>query len=94
MRKRMGPQGAGKHTGMLTYPQTASENLVLSGYEATKVTMPVTVIDKSGETLAVMKFGTVVKPPDSDLGKEATTREWSIRGEMPVMVIGGNNLET
>jgi len=78
----------------LTYPQTASENLILSGYEATKATVPVTVIDKSGTTLAVMKFGTVVKPPDTDLGKEAVTREWLIRGEMPVMVIGGNNPET
>jgi len=78
----------------LTYPQAASENLILSGYEATKVTIPVTVIDKSGTTLAIMKFGTVVKPPDSDLGKEATTREWLIKGEMPVMIIGGNNLET
>jgi len=78
----------------LTYPQTASENLILSGYEATKATVPVTVIDKSGTTINIMKFGTVVKPPDSDLGKEPTTREWLIRGELPVMTVGGNDLDT
>lgn len=78
----------------LTYPQGSSENLILSGYEVTKITVPVTVIDKSGTTIGIMKFGTVVKPPDSDLGKEAGTREWAITGELPVMVIGGNNPET
>jgi len=78
----------------LTYPQASSENLILSGYEASKVTVPVTVLDKSGTTAGVMKFGTVVKPPDSDLGKESGTREWAITGELPVMIIGGNNPET
>jgi len=74
----------------LTYPQTSTENLILSGYEFSKVTVPVTIIDRSGSTVAIMKFGTVVKPPDSDLGKETTTREWLIRGELSVMTIGGN----
>lgn len=78
----------------LTYPQASAENLILSGYEASKITVPITIIDKSGKTVCIMKFGTVVKPPDSDLGKEAGTREWAITGEMPVMVIGGNNPET
>jgi len=74
----------------LTYPQTSTENLILSGYEFSKVTVPVTIIDRSGSTVAIMKFGTVVKPPDSDLGKETATREWLIRGELSVMTIGGN----
>ena len=78
----------------LTYPQASAENLILSGYEASKVTVPVTILDKSGTSMFIMKFGTVVKPPDSELGKEAGTREWAITGEMPVMVVGGNNPET
>lgn len=78
----------------LTYPQTSPENLILSGYAVSKITVPMTVIDRSGTTLGVMKFGTVVKPPDSDLGKEVTTREWLIRGELSVMVIGGNSAES
>lgn len=76
----------------LTYPQASSENSILSGYEASKVTVPVTVLDKSGTTVGIMKFGTVVKPPDSDLGKESGTREWAITGELPVMMIGGNRV--
>jgi len=78
----------------LTYPQTSAENLILSSYEVTKVTIPVTIIDRSGSTVAIMKYGTVVKPPDSDLGKETTTREWSITGELPVYTVGGNAQES
>ncbi len=74
----------------LTYPQTSTENLILSGYAANKITVPVTVIDRTGSTVAIMKYGTVVKPPDADLGKETRTREWQIKGELSVMTIGGN----
>lgn len=78
----------------LIYPQTALENQSLSLLEVSKATLSVTVIDKSGTTVAIMEFGTIVKPPDSELGKEAGTREWMLRGDLPVFNVGGNNLET
>jgi len=78
----------------LTYPQSALDNEILSGYEITKVALPATVVDRGGTTVALMKFGTVVKPPDSDFGKEATQREWVITGELSYWFVGSNNKET
>lgn len=79
---------------VITIPQSALDNEVLSGLEISKLAIPWSVIDKSGTTVAIIEFGTVVKIPDSDLGKEAGTREWTITGEMPYAFIGSNNLNT
>jgi len=77
---------------VVTLPQSALDNETLSYLEISKAAIPCSFIDKSGTTVAVIDFGTVVKIPDSDFGKEAGTREWSITGEMTYVFIGSNNL--
>jgi len=79
---------------VLTMQQSSIDNETLSYLEISKAAIPVSVIDKSGTTVAIIDLGTVIKIPDSDLGKEAGTREWTITGEMTAAFIGSNNLNT
>lgn len=76
---------------VITMQQSSIDNETLSALEISKLAVPCTVIDKSGTTVAVIDLGTVVKIPDSDMGKEAGTREWTITGEMISAFIGSNN---
>lgn len=79
---------------VVTMQQSSLDNEVLSYLEISKAAIPCSVIDKSGTTVAIIDFGTVIKIPDSDVGKEAGTREWTITGEMTYAFIGSNNLNT
>ena len=79
---------------VITMQQSSIDNETLSALEISKAVVPSSVIDKSGTTVAIIDLGTVVKIPDSDLGKEAGTREWTITGEMSYAFIGSNNLDT
>lgn len=78
---------------VITMQQSSIDNETLSALEISKLALPCTVIDKSGTTVAVIDLGTVIKIPDSDLGKEAGTREWTITGEMISAFIGSNNTD-
>lgn len=76
---------------IITLPQSSIDNDILSALEIAKAALTWSVIDKSGNTVAIIELGTVVKIPDSDLGKEAGTREWTVTGELSTVFIGGNN---
>lgn len=73
-------------------PQSSLANEVLSALEISKLAIPCTVIDKSGTSKFVIELGTVIKMPDSEMGKEAGTREWTITGELTYGFVGSNNL--
>lgn len=79
---------------VITTQQSSIDNETLSALEISKLAIPVSFIDKSGTTVAIIDLGTVIKIPDSDFGKEAGTREWTITGEMTAAFIGSNNLDT
>ena len=74
----------------LVLPQSSSDNDILSGLEIAGALIPVSIIDKSGSTLITMPEGTIVKPASAELGKEAGEREWIIKGDTPVFLVGGN----
>jgi hypothetical protein len=76
---------------VITLPQSSIDNEILSLYESSSIALPWSVIDRSGTTKAVIEKGTVEKIPDSDLGKEAGTREWTVTGEIITAFIGSNN---
>ena len=78
---------------VITMQQSSVDNEVLSSLEISGAAVPSSVVDKSGNTVGLIELGTVIKIPDSDLGKEAGTREWTITGEMHAF-IGSNNLNT
>jgi len=78
----------------LTFPQSNSENATMSAYEISKATVAVTIIDKSGTTVAIMEYGTVTKPAEVTLAKEASEREWVTKGNLPYFFVGGNNAES
>lgn len=78
---------------VVTTPQSSIANETLSVLEISKAAVPASLIDRSGTTVAIIELGTVVKIPDSDLGKEAGTREWTITGELSYAFIGSNNLD-
>jgi len=75
---------------VITMQQSSIDNETLSALEISKLAIPCTMIDKSGNTSAIIDFGTVVKLPDSDFGKESGTREWTVTGELTAF-IGSNN---
>jgi len=75
---------------VITMQQSSIDNNKLSLLEIAKAAIPCSVIDRSGTTNATIELGTVIKIPDSDLGKEAGTREWTITGELTYAYIGGN----
>ncbi|MEW5803912.1 MAG: hypothetical protein AB1847_17595 [bacterium] len=77
---------------VLTLPQASKDNATLSAFEMAGTLIPCLIVDKSGASVATMPEGTVVKVPDSEFGKEATQREWTIKGEViDPFVVGGNN---
>ena len=75
----------------LTLPQSSADNEFLSAFELAGTLIPVSVIDKSGKSLVVMGSGTIAKVADSEFAKEATQREWLIKGDTEVFIVGGNN---
>lgn len=78
---------------VITMQQSSIDNETMSALELSKLAIPWILIDRSGTTKATIELGTVVKLPDSDLGKEAGTREWTVTGELTGF-IGSNNLNT
>jgi hypothetical protein len=79
---------------VITMQQSSIDNETLSLLEISKTVIPCSCIDRSGTTVAVIDLGTVIKIPDSDLGKEAGTREWTVTGELSYAFIGSNNLDS
>jgi len=78
----------------ITYPQSNDENEIMSAYEISKAAIPITVIDKSGKTVAIMEYGTVTKPATTKFGNTAENRPWVFEGNLPFFYVGGNNAES
>jgi hypothetical protein len=74
----------------VTLPQTSADNGMLSAFAVSGALLSCIVKDGSGRSLHVMPEGTVVKPADSEYGKESGEREWSIKGSVVEMTVGGN----
>ena len=74
----------------ITLPQTSQDNGVLSAFAVTGGLLSCIVKDASGRSLHVMPEGTVVKPADSEYGKESGEREWMVKGSIVEMTVGGN----
>lgn len=74
----------------IVLPQTSKDNDILSGLEVAGALLPISILDKSGSTIVTMPEGTIVKPPAAELGKESAEREWQIKGDIPVLLVGGN----
>ncbi len=74
----------------ITTPQTSQDNATLSGYSLSDALFSCIIKDNNGNSLHVMPQGTVVKPADSEYGKEAGEREWTIRGSFTTFTVGGN----
>jgi hypothetical protein len=74
----------------ITLPQTSQDNGILSAFSLAGGLLSCIVKDVSGTSLHVMPEGTVVKPADSEYGKESGEREWSIKGSIVEMTVGGN----
>lgn len=70
--------------------QTSSDNDIFSAYQISDSTVLVSVIDKSGKTVAIIPEATIVKPADSEFGKEPTNRVWQAKGGLDVYVVAGN----
>ena len=77
-------------TFTVTLPQASSDNAVMSAFKAAKSLISCVFKDNSGLSLHVMPLGTVVKSADAEYAKEAGDREWLVRGNLDVNVIGGN----
>jgi len=75
---------------VVTMQQSSIDNETLSALALSQLAIPCMMIDRSGTTKAAIELGTVIKFPDSDYGKEAGTREWTITGEL-IAFIGSNN---
>ena len=74
----------------VTLPQASQDNASLSAFSISDALLSCIVKDASGASLHVMPEGTVVKPADSEYGKEAGEREWAIKGSIAEMTVGGN----
>jgi len=77
-------------TFTVTLPQASTDNATLSAFKAAKSLIAVSFIDNSGASLHVMPLGTIVKVADAEYAKEAGDREWTIRGNLDVNILGGN----
>ena len=77
-------------TFTVTLPQASSDNATLSAFEITGALISCVFKDNSGNSLHVMPLGTIVKGADSEYGKEAGDREWTVRGNLDVHVPAGN----
>ena len=74
----------------LTLPQASQDNATLSAFSISDALLSCIVKDASGASLHVMPEGTVVKPANSEYAKEAGEREWTIKGSLVEMTVGGN----
>lgn len=79
------------HTISITLAQASLDNLSLNSFLIAGLDIPVSVIDKNGNSLHIMSKGTVVKPADATYEKESSQREWQIKGDVDISVVGGNN---
>lgn len=75
---------------VLTLPQGSDDNAVLSALEITDALISCTIKDNSGTTIAVMPLGTIVKAADAEFAKENSEREWTVKGNLDLYVVGGN----
>lgn len=73
------------------FPQTHSNNMLMSGFQTAGSLIVCAFMDKSGLSLATMGKGTVVKQATSEFAKESGEREWQIKGNIEAMIVGGNN---
>ena len=75
----------------LTLPQTSEDNAILSAFEFAGNTIACIITDRNGTSLHIMPQATVVKPADSEYGKESGEREWQIKGQWKEpFLVGGN----
>jgi len=74
----------------ITMPQTSADNAVMSAYEVSDALLSCFVKDNGGASLYALPEGTVIKPADSEFGKDASEREWTIKGALAAFTVGGN----
>ena len=74
----------------IVLPQSSADNAILSAKEIVNGIESISVIDKSGNSIAVMPEGFLTGTPESEFGKELAEREWVYQGDLPVYTIGGN----
>ena len=74
----------------ITLPQSSADNASLSAKEIANGIESISIIDKSGNSVAVMPEGVITGVPESEFGKELSEREWVYQGDLPVYVVGGN----
>jgi hypothetical protein len=76
----------------IVLPQASADNAVLSAFEVVGSLIACSVLDKGGLSVHVMPEGTVTRIPDAEYSKEATQREWIVKGELiDPNTVGGNN---
>jgi len=78
-------------TFTIILPQASLDNGTLSAFKIAGSLISCLFKDNSGNSIHVMPQGTVVKSADAGYGKEAGDREWTVRGNLDVNVLGGNN---
>lgn len=74
----------------ITMPQASGDNDTMSALEVTDSLGAYSVIDNGGSTLAIIPLGTIMKMADAEFAKENSTREWVVKGNLDVYVVGGN----
>ncbi|QLB23320.1 phage structural protein [Phocoenobacter skyensis] len=80
----------------LTLQQTSESNAVLSdAYDRDQISggsyiMPISITDKRGKSLFASAQAWIVKKPNSEFGKELSTREWEIHTANAIYTVGGN----
>lgn len=80
----------------LTLLQSSSSNAILSALNAADETLgggtaPLLVKDNSGNSLYSAETAWIQKVADSEFGREATSREWTIRTDWLNVFVGGNS---
>lgn len=76
----------------ITMDMSSDDNDILSAYFNADTVVSCIIKDNNGTSLITMPKGTVSDAPSSEFGKEATEREWNIRGKIPdPVVFGGSN---
>lgn len=74
----------------ITLMQTSLSNDVLTGFVAAKSIVPLLFKDASGNLLVSSQKGRILRPADSNRGKEIETVEWVYRSPHLTMFVGGN----
>lgn len=77
-------------TVTVVLPQTSSDNAILTGLAAAGGSFSVMIQDKSGSSVHVMAEAVIGKRPESEYGKEAGEREWTIMGGLTTDLPNGN----